>query len=83
LQTDKQNQIDKDPSVFDHCDVTNLKVYLDSESYPYEDMNLDFSKNRYGLPYDVFTKFRYFHYGKLALESLLSWADFKRTNFHN
>ncbi|KAL6256670.1 hypothetical protein P5V15_012787 [Pogonomyrmex californicus] len=30
----------------DNCNLTNVKLYLNSECYPYDDMNLDFDKNR-------------------------------------
>ena len=36
-----------DVSVFD--DLSNLKVYLYSEFYPYDDLNLDFDKKRYAI----------------------------------
>jgi len=36
-----------DVSVFD--DLNNLKVYLYSEFYPYDDLNLDFDKKRYAV----------------------------------
>ncbi|XP_055388390.1 uncharacterized protein LOC129616941 [Condylostylus longicornis] len=57
LQTDKVDQVTKDTSKFDHCNITDLKVYLNSECYPYEDMNLLFERNHYSIAYDEYTRF--------------------------
>jgi len=46
LQTGRKNIMSKDTSRFDHCKLNNVKLYLNSECYPYDDMNLDFDKNR-------------------------------------
>jgi len=35
----------EDISRFDDCKLTNAKLYLNSECYPYVDLNLDFDKN--------------------------------------
>jgi len=32
-------------SRFNHCKLNNVKLYLNSECYPYDDVNLDFDKN--------------------------------------
>jgi len=77
LQTDREDQIGKDPSRFDHCHLTDLKVYLNSECYPYEDMNLEFDRNRYGIAYDAYTNFRNSYYNYTSTEPLLSWEEFK------
>jgi len=46
LQTGRKNIMSEDASRFDHCKLNNVKLYLNSECYPYDDMNLDFDKNR-------------------------------------
>jgi len=45
MQTGRRNVISEDISRFD-CKLTNAKLYLNSECYPYDDLNLDFDKNR-------------------------------------
>ncbi|XP_071642932.1 uncharacterized protein [Temnothorax longispinosus] len=42
LQTGRKNIMSQNVSVFDDCNLTNVKLYLNSEFYPYDDMNLDF-----------------------------------------
>ena len=44
----------EDISRFDDCKLTNMKLYLNSECYPYDDLNLDFDKNRCAILYDLF-----------------------------
>ncbi|XP_011858352.1 PREDICTED: uncharacterized protein LOC105555914 [Vollenhovia emeryi] len=44
LQTGRKNIMSEDASVFDDCNLTNVKLYLNSEFYPYDDLNLDFKK---------------------------------------
>ena len=46
---DWSNVISQDVSVFDNCNLSNVKVYLNSEFYPYDDQNLDFDKKRYAV----------------------------------
>ncbi|XP_055385862.1 uncharacterized protein LOC129616510 [Condylostylus longicornis] len=77
LQTDKLDQVTKDPSKFDHCNITDIKVYQNSECYPYEDMNLFFERNRYGIAYDEYTRFRSSYYNYPISEALLTLKEFK------
>jgi len=39
---------------FDHCNLTNVKLYLNFEFYLYDDLNLDFNKRRVAILYDMF-----------------------------
>jgi len=43
LQTGRKNIMPQDVSVFDACNLSNVKLYLNS-FYPYDDLNLDFAK---------------------------------------
>ena len=42
LQTGKRNVPSQNDSQFDVCNLTNVKLFLNSDFYPYDDMNLDF-----------------------------------------
>ena len=46
MQTDRKNIMSEDVSRFDDCKLTNAKLYLNSECYPYDDLNLDFDKKK-------------------------------------
>lgn len=63
LQTDRKNNKEKDFSRFDHCNLTDFKLYLNSEAYPYDDMNLGFSLNRCALLYTMYSNFQKSYYG--------------------
>ncbi|KYQ47518.1 hypothetical protein ALC60_13459 [Trachymyrmex zeteki] len=39
----------QDASLFDDYNLSNVKLYLNSEFYPYDDLNLDFGKRRYAV----------------------------------
>jgi len=44
--------------------LSNLKVHLNSESYPYDNLNVDFSKNQYAHIYEMFTRFQSSYYNR-------------------
>lgn len=64
LQTDRKNQRAKDYAKFDHCNLTDVKLHLNSESFPYDDMNLRFAENRYALLYAMYSNFQKNYYGR-------------------
>ncbi|XP_071580492.1 uncharacterized protein [Temnothorax nylanderi] len=57
LQTGRKNVMSADTSRFDDCNLTNVKLYLNSEVYPYDDLNLDFGKPRWAILYDMYARF--------------------------
>ncbi|XP_026829600.1 uncharacterized protein LOC113562951 [Ooceraea biroi] len=62
LQTGRRNIATKDASLFDECNLSNVKLFLNSEFYLYDDMHLDFTKNRYAVLYDMYARFRRAYY---------------------
>lgn len=78
LQTDRIDSKAKDPSRFDHCGLTNIKVHLNSNTYPYDSLNLKFSLDRYALLYYMYANFQKRYY-KRENSPLLTWSDFKST----
>jgi len=44
--------------------LSNLKVYLNSESYPYDNLNVDVSKNQYAHLYEMYTRFQSCNYNR-------------------
>ncbi|XP_031330647.1 uncharacterized protein LOC116176197 [Photinus pyralis] len=63
LQTDRDGQVSKDMSKFDHCDIKNIRVFLNTERYPYDNLNINFGNNRYATLYDMYAKFQSSYYG--------------------
>lgn len=81
FQTNAKNNIAKDCSTFDHCNITNIKLHLNAETFPYENMNLDFNANWFITAYTMFCKFRasYYHNNEESdtPEPLVSYTEFK------
>ena len=75
-QTDRKNCPDKSASRFDSNNLTNLRLYLNSEAFPYDDLNLDFDRNKYALLYDMYAKFGRSYYGHG--EPLLNAIEFHK-----
>lgn len=76
FQTDKKNNLKANASHFDHCKLTNMKLHLNSISYPYDDLKLDFSNNHFALLYDMYSRFQESYYGT-APRPLLTKDMFK------
>ncbi|KYN14203.1 hypothetical protein ALC57_13587 [Trachymyrmex cornetzi] len=49
----------------------NVKLYLNSTFYPYDDLNLDFGKKRYAVLFDMYSRFHRAYYGIDCFETLL------------
>lgn len=58
MQTNRLNVINQDASSFDHCAVKNIKLYLNSDCYPYENLHLDFAQNQMSILYQMYSKFQ-------------------------
>jgi len=78
LQTGLKNVMSEDVSRFDDCKLTNVKLYLNSECYPYDGMNLDFDKNRWSILYDMYARFCKNYYRYEYLEPSLTLTTFLR-----
>lgn len=75
FQTERTGRAASDASKFNHCDISNVKLYLNSQSYPYGDLNINMTHNQYALLYDMYVKFQSSYYGKDP-EPLLSKKEF-------
>lgn len=76
LQKGRKNSLSKDCSIFDHCNLTNVKVFLNSIAYPYDNLNLDFSKNNFTILYNMYTSFQESYYEKSIRNPILSPSTF-------
>lgn len=57
LQTDKLNDQRKNTANFNHCNIRNAFVELNSERYPETDLNLAFDKGQYTAAYNMLTDY--------------------------
>ncbi|XP_031359154.1 uncharacterized protein LOC116182751 [Photinus pyralis] len=62
---------------FDNVNIRNIKLHLNSESYPYEAMHLDFNENKYIVAYHQFLAFRQNYYAKDEQDALFDYSQFK------
>lgn len=76
LQTNRKNDAFKDMSRFDHCNLRDVKVYLNSTYYPYDNMNVSFKNDTIAILYEQYVRFQQSYYGRRA-EPLLSAKEFK------
>lgn len=77
FQTKRKYSRDKSASEFDHCNLINTKLYLNSKSYPYDDLNVNFDRNQYSLLYQMYMNFQRAYYDTVETSPLLSFSDFK------
>lgn len=42
FQTNRNNVASANPRLFDHCNISNIRLYLNNKRYPYDDMNLNY-----------------------------------------
>ena len=71
FQTDRKNNIAKNASHFDLCDLHNIKLYLNSQYYPYD--NLNGSKETL---YEMYKGFQSSYYDGSEDEPVLDRSDY-------
>ena len=64
FQTNRKGQALQNASRFDHYNISDVKLFLNSQYYPYDNMNLDISRNQYASLYGMFANFQHAYYGK-------------------
>ena len=79
LQTNRKYNNSENASRFDHCDWTNLKVFLNFQYYPYGNMNINIAENVYAVLYDMYAWFQsvYYHGNGNYTEQIMNRTDFK------
>ncbi|XP_043271181.1 uncharacterized protein [Venturia canescens] len=75
FQTARKSTANANASHFDHCNLRDVKLFLNSQCYPYGNLNLDIAHNQFALLYDMYTSFQASYYGKEP-EPMLNKADF-------
>nr|XP_014291557.1 uncharacterized protein LOC106690590 [Halyomorpha halys] len=76
FQTERLNNHEKDASNFDHCNISNVKLYLNCKAYPYDDLNIDIPSNRFAMLYNMYASFQNSYYGGQT-QPLSSLQNFK------
>ncbi|XP_066581448.1 uncharacterized protein [Prorops nasuta] len=78
FQTNRKDNVKKSMAKFDHCNLRNLKLYLNSASYPYDKLNLSFANNNYAILYDMYYKFinSYYNTESKYIMPMLNFENF-------
>ncbi|XP_044005586.1 uncharacterized protein LOC122850516 [Aphidius gifuensis] len=63
FQSNRKNDWQKDVTHFDHCKITNVKLYLNFQIFLYGNLNLDIEKNQFPLLYDMYANSAESYYG--------------------
>lgn len=74
LQTARKNEIQKNVNIF-CCSLNNVKLFLNSEQYPYDNLNLNFAKHYFATLYEMYSHFQESYYYQ-ENEPLLKSHDF-------
>ena len=54
FQTNRRNKKDQNASHFDHVKHRDVKLYLNSQCYPYTNLYLDITNNHFARLYDMY-----------------------------
>ena len=63
LQTDRSGNQENNAAIFNHCNLTNMQVWLNHSRHPSVDMATDFTKEQYAGVYKSFYDFANRYYG--------------------
>lgn len=75
FQVSRNNNQEKDNSIFDHSDVKNIWLELGGKRYPEENYDIDFEEDNFGEIYDAFKSYQKY-YAKNSVNQLDA-VDFK------
>ena len=79
FQSDKNNNQERNPALFDHCNISNIYVTLNATRYPDTDYNNDFITNQYSRIYGDTALFRkkFFNMDELVSNCGINPVEFK------
>lgn len=72
------NDRTKDVTSFIHADINNIRLYLNSEVFPYERWNLDFDKKLDSAAYYAYENFQRSYYDKDMSEPMMDLGEFRK-----
>src|SRR5688572_24782872 len=79
FQTHKDGDQERNPSIFDHCNLKNMYVMLNQDRYPAVDYDLSFPDQKFSRAYRAAATFSEKFYGmdQLITQSNITPADYK------
>jgi len=76
LQTGRNANLKMDASAFDHCNLKEIKLFVASNAFPYDNLNLDFKKKSLSWLYEMYANFQSAYYGKESNMPMLNYEEF-------
>ncbi len=76
FQTKRKNNMKMINSHFDHIKLKDIKLFLNSEYYPYCGLDLDFNKHRVAFLFQMLYNFRLSYYGASMRDTFINRDDF-------
>ncbi|XP_031345829.1 uncharacterized protein LOC116180021 [Photinus pyralis] len=77
FQTGRDGKVNQDMSKFDQCGIENVRVFLNTERYPYDNLNINYLNNRYASLYEMYAAFQSSYY-ETEGQPLLTPDQFKQ-----
>ena len=79
FQTDRTGEQNRNPSIFDHCNIRNIHVMLNSKRYPELDNNLSFTAYQFSRAYGDAAEFRtkFFNMNELISNPNITPSDYQ------
>lgn len=78
FQTNRNNRINTNAAHFDPIALSDVRMYLNSDSYPQESLQLNFGEFKGAIAYNMYTKFKetYYHDGsRIPSNPMLSYNE--------
>lgn len=76
FQTDRKNSRTTNATQFDNCNLRDMKLFLNSQCYPYVNLNINFTQNQFAGLYEMYANFQSSYYGRQN-SPLLTKTNFK------
>lgn len=77
FQKDKKGNLQEDISKFDNIDIKNVKVFLNSDRFPYNDLHIDIPNNKFATLYNMFANFQESYYSYKINNPIFNPKDYK------
>lgn len=77
FQTNRLKNVANDSSNFDECKLKEIHAYLNTEKFPYDNLNIAYDKNQYAILYDMYSTFQSKYYGTQD-DPMFKPEDFKK-----
>lgn len=81
LQTNRKNVMTADSACFDSCHISELRLHLNSQIYPYNMSELNIGSDRYSELYGMYTRIQSSYYSGTEPRNMfaIGYGEFQRS----